>query len=177
MKIVFTGPPGSGKSSVFKYFENHKFYFTAPEVARDWIDWFKAHEPYNLPWNNREYFQQLIETHQVKAWIERSDYNKDSPVIFDRALPDEIGYRCYLKMDVPERLQKACKEKYRYDKVFYFPYWDEIYMSDETRVETKEEAQKIDSALRFGYLECGYELIEVPKGTIEERIDFIKKHK
>lgn len=171
MRVIFTGPPGSGKSSVFNHFEKDYFYSTSPEVAREWIDWFKKHEPYNLPWNNREYFQSLIETHQIKAWIKNGD-SKKVPLIFDRGLPDEVGYRKFLGMECPQRLLDNC-QKYRYDKVFYFPFWEEIYTQDETRIETVEQAEEIDMLLREGYAACGYELIEVPKESITERIVFI----
>ena len=63
----------------------------------------------------------------------------------------------------------------RYDTVFILPPWEEIYVSDNERLETFTEAKKLHRNLMMSYQELGYSPISVPKATIQERISFILK--
>ena len=58
-------------------------------------------------------------------------------------------------------------------KVIYLPSWQSIYIQTGVRHEKFCEAQKIDSILKKTYTDFKYELIEVPKASIEERLKFI----
>jgi predicted ATPase len=53
------------------------------------------------------------------------------------------------------------------------PPWEEIYVSDQERYENFEQAQLIHDHLVETYEKYGYELIEVPKDTLDKRILFI----
>jgi predicted ATPase len=53
------------------------------------------------------------------------------------------------------------------------PPWEEIYESDGERYENYEQAQQIYLHLKETYQNYGYELIEVPKDTVDNRILFI----
>jgi predicted ATPase len=171
MKIVLTGPPCSGKSSVIEQLKrkqrNSNF---VDEVARAEIEFFSNHEPHKLPWNDRDFFQNYVESIQLKNYV----YLEDNHLItfYDRCLVDEIGYRQYFYGESNVHLNEIC-QNYRYDKVFYFPLWEEIYTQDIVRIETIEEARKQDTLIRNGYLSVGYELIDVPKSSIDERVEFI----
>jgi predicted ATPase len=164
-RIVLTGPPCSGKSSVISAL-NIGGKTIVPEVARGAIAYFQEYEPHKLPWVNREFFQQYIETMELKNFIE----NKYA--IFDRGLTDQIAYRKFFEISECEKLVLNTT-LYKYDKVFFLPYWEEIYQQDGQRIETKEEALKIEKLLIEAYESAGYNLIFVPKLTIQERVVFI----
>jgi predicted ATPase len=57
--------------------------------------------------------------------------------------------------------------------VFVLPPWEDIYESDEARYENFEQAKLIYNHLLETYQNYGYHLIEVPRGTVEERIKYI----
>jgi predicted ATPase len=167
-RIVLTGPPCSGKSSIIHSLEL-KGKKIVHEVAREEISYFQKYEPHKLPWENRDFFQQHLETMELKNFIN----NKDA--IFDRGLVDQIAYRKYFSIPECEKLLLN-NSIYKYDKVFFLPFWEEIYQQDEQRIETKEEALKIEKLLVDAYTSFGYNLIFVPKTTIDERVSFILKN-
>jgi predicted ATPase len=176
-KYVFTGPPCSGKSSVFeKMKERYHAYHFIPEVARNAIKFFSDFESHKLPWVNREFFQNYVETIQLKNLVDIG-FKTDpaSPFIYDRGLVDEIPYREFFGMSQSKEIIELCK-KHRYDKIFYFPVWEEIYIKDEERIEELHEAKLLDALFRKVYDSFNYELIEMPKVSIEERIEFVLNH-
>ena len=80
-------------------------------------------------------------------------------------------------MDYTNQEYPSCfKEKssqFRYDYVFLFKPWKEIFISDNERYETFEESVIINTFLKKSYIEIGCTIIEVPFKTIGERADFI----
>ena len=66
-------------------------------------------------------------------------------------------------------LETHCYES----KVFIAPAWKKIYHQDSERLESFEEAIAIDKSLREIYQSFGYELVEIPLTTVEERVKFI----
>ena len=164
-RIVLTGTAGSGKSSVIDGLQVLG-YNIINEPAREVIAFLQENNPEHLPWNNRSKFQDLMEEKCISNWYN----NKEG--FFDRSLVDEIGYRNFYKHGIPETLLENCKI-YQYDKVFMFPFWEEIYKNDDIRKETPQEASAIFPYLVEGYQNTGYDVIIVPKVSISERIKFI----
>jgi predicted ATPase len=78
----------------------------------------------------------------------------------------------YIGDSYPAFFDQASKE-HAYSKVFVLPPWEDIYESDEARYENFEQAKLIFDHLKETYQTYGYSLIEVPTGTVEERINFI----
>ena len=62
-----------------------------------------------------------------------------------------------------------------YGKVFITPPWREIYKVDQERWETFEHVEEVHSDLMAAYRHFGYEPIEIPFGSVEERISFIEQ--
>ena len=58
-------------------------------------------------------------------------------------------------------------------KVFVTPPWVQIYKNDPIRTETFEEAEKIHHFIMKAYVDNGYELIDLPLATPDNRIEFI----
>ena len=98
---------------------------------------------------------------------------KNLKVVFiDRGIPDVVAYMDYIGDEYPEHFTKAC-ENYKYSKTFILPPWEEIYQSDTERYENFEQALEIQKHLIETYKKYGYDLIEVPKDTVENRILYI----
>ena len=64
-------------------------------------------------------------------------------------------------------------KQYRYTKVFQFLPWEDIYTSDNERYETFEQSVAISKHLYKAYESLGYEIINVPFNTVENRCHFI----
>ena len=66
--------------------------------------------------------------------------------------------------------------KNRYDEVLILPPWKEIYVQDNERMENFEQACGIHAQLENTYIQLGYKPVEVPFGTIENRLQFVIDH-
>ena len=64
-------------------------------------------------------------------------------------------------------------KNYRYDMVFIFPSWKEIYTKDDNRIEEYEEAIKISPFIYKIYDESSILSVEVPNMSVKERVEFI----
>ena len=63
---------------------------------------------------------------------------------------------------------------HRYEKiVFIAPPWVEIYSADKERKETEDELESIHEHLFDTYENLGYQLVELPKVSVESRQQFI----
>jgi predicted ATPase len=64
--------------------------------------------------------------------------------------------------------------KYQYcSKVFVLPSWKEIYVNDAERDHTFEHAEWVCSTVQEWYRRCRYQLIEVPRVSVEERCTYV----
>jgi predicted ATPase len=80
----------------------------------------------------------------------------------------------YIGDAYPSFFDQACKD-HKYNAIFVLPPWKDIYISDAERYENYEQAQLIHTHLMETYQKYGYSIIEVPKDTVEKRVDFIVK--
>ena len=168
MRIVLTGPPGAGKTSVIEKIEA-KGYSIVPEPARTLIEYYKVHSPELLPAlskENRKLFQLAIEETCIR------DFKSNLTGFFDRSILDEIGYRNRYDIAISPELDKAART-HRYNHIFIFPFWEEIYKNDSVRHETAEEAKIVAEFIHQAYVIYGYTPIIVPKMDVYKRVDFI----
>ena len=93
-------------------------------------------------------------------------------VFLDRGIPDVLAYMHYIGDSYPSFFDQACRD-HNYDRIFILPPWEEIYVSDDERYENYEQAKLIYNHLVETYEKYGYNLIEVPKGTVEERTNSV----
>ena len=99
-----------------------------------------------------------------------------------RALPiaEKIEYMRKVNLYRQKRYRENNKEKlkenskkYRYDYVFIFKPWKEIFVTDGERYESFKEAKIINTHIEKSYKDLNYSLIEVPFDTVENRSNFI----
>ncbi len=95
------------------------------------------------------------------------------PVFFDRGIVEAVGYAQLIGMPVPPAWH-ATLQRLRYAApVFVTPPWREIFVTDPERRKTWHEVVEDHEATVAAYRAAGYELVEVPRGSVEERAAFV----
>lgn len=172
-KIVITGGPSTGKTSVIQSLEKmgltclHEVIrnMTLEEKEQAGLESFtinpivSVQDPIQF---NTKLLQQRIAQHQS---IEGMDQNI---VFFDRGIPDVLAYMDCFGQKYDDTFTKAC-QTFRYDMVLMMPPWPEIHMVDNARFESYEESLRIHKCLTSTYEHFGYDLYTVPKVPVEER--------
>ncbi len=169
---VITGGPGVGKTTLLEGLQSDGFE-TVAEDARALIKSEMQKNGNALPWaDKRKYAIRMLEAsiHSFKNVRLRSAQNV---VFFDRSVVDALGYAAMEEISLPSALITAAKDCRYQKQVFILPPWAEIYKTDTERKQHWSEALHTFDCLKEAYLKLGYVLIEVPKGTVEERCRFV----
>lgn len=172
-KIIITGGPGSGKTSIIKTLEE-KGHSCLHEISRQIILEAKKKGISQLFLKEPLLFSELLLEGRIKQHAEAEKINSNL-VFIDRGVPDVVAYMDYFGNDYPPVFTQVCKE-YLYDMIFILPPWKGIYISDNERYESFEQAEIIHRHLFKSYTSSGYRPIEVPVGTLETRTSFILDH-
>jgi predicted ATPase len=170
LKILLTGGPGTGKTSVLNELNNLE-YECFSEVSRDVILEAKKKGIDQLFLSKPLLFSELILKEREQQYINAMK-SKSEIIFFDRGIPDIHAYLDYFRAEYPPIFKEKSKQC-TYDKIFHFSPWKKIHETDNERYESFEKTSKIDIYLRKAYLELGYKLINVPFGSLKERTDFI----
>ena len=125
-----------------------------------------------MPWVDLDAFTERV-------WQMRND-QFDGAVLkkinfYDRTNVDAFAYLNKGQLALKDHWEADLKAQ-RFEKVFILPVWPEIHSLDSERTETLEECIEVEAYLREAYTSLGYELIEVPKMSVEERVAFIERH-
>ncbi len=167
-RIVLTGAPGAGKTAVLNALAS-RGYECIPKSARAII---RARKERNLSARPPpvEFASEILS-------LDLDHYRRtaaaDGLVFFDRGILDALCMGNQVGALSPE-LAKRYLSDYRYfHKVFAFPPWKEIYATDTERDQTYQDAVRVHEVLMDWYLQCGYELVEVPAMRVDERCTFI----
>lgn len=168
--IVIIGGPGTGKTTIIDGLIK-KGYCCYPEISREVTMEAKKQGIEQLFLENPLLFSELLLEGRKKQFTNAQ--NESHEIVFlDRGIPDVLAYMHYIGDSYPSFFDAACRE-HIYTKIFILPPWEEIYVSDDARYENYEQAKLIYNHLTETYQNYGYELIEVPKNSLEERIFFI----
>ena len=165
--FVITGGPGSGKTTLIEALAAAGFAHTV-EAGRAVIQEQLASGGDTLPWRNPAAFAEQMLERDIRSY--ETAEAQPGPVIFDRGIPDVIGYLRLSGLQVPAQMMKAA-ETFRYHRrVFIAPPWREIYVQDAERKQDFDEARRTYDAMVRIYTELGYELVELPRVSVEERV-------
>ncbi|KQC33715.1 ATPase [Nonlabens sp. YIK11] len=169
-RILLIGGPGSGKTTLIHAIEqagytvHHEISRMVTQRAQEQgIDQLFLEDP--MAFSNE----------LLQGRIEQFESASSGINFYDRGIPDVPAYHKFTGDPIPDSYQDA-SEKYQYDAVFYLPPWKEIYQSDNERYESYDQAVTIGSILAHYYQDLNYEIVEVPKASVEERLEFILKH-
>ena len=163
-KVIITGPPGSGKTSIISELIKLK-YNCIDEVARDFA------EETNQNINS-------IDNHSEKIILDKriNQYNscKKGLYFFDRGVFDSLAYLKFKNLDVDNELWHSLILKYKYYKnIFFAPAWENIYKNDNKRNEDYKTAELIGKILLETYKQCKYNVIMIPKTSVKKRAQFV----
>ena len=168
LRIIITGGPGTGKSSLLAALER-KGYRCFPEVSRIIIAEQQAAGGDLFPWGNmaafaEECFRRMqLQLAELPAGVS----------FFDRGVPDIAAYMRRYGLDVPSQYLSVAG--IYSSSVLICPPWPEIFKNDPQRPETFEETCLLHRHLVETYTSLGFEMVEMPKISIEERALWVAK--
>jgi predicted ATPase len=168
--VVILGGPGTGKSTIIEGLSalGHCCY---PEISRQvTIEAQQQGIEQLFVTNSLLFSEKLLEGR--KKQYESAVLEPHSVVFLDRGIPDVLAYMHFIGDPYPTHFETPCHEK-KYTKAFLLPPWEEIYHADLERYESFDQAVTIQKHLIETYQKYGYDLVEVPKDKVENRIQFI----
>ncbi|MEQ9125564.1 MAG: AAA family ATPase [Alphaproteobacteria bacterium] len=169
---VVTGGPGAGKTTLLDRLARDGV-ATVPEAGRGVIQAQSAIDGPALPWRDKALFARLILGWELRSYREATASPDGGPVLFDRGIPDVIGYRRLEGLPIPDHLVRAA-EACRYNpQVFVAPPWPAIYRQDAERRQDLETAERTYAAMAAIYTDLGYALTELPRTDVETRAAFV----
>ena len=168
--FVITGGPGSGKSTLTGALSELGIRHM-PEGGRAIIQDQVAIGGSALPWSDRRSFAELMMAWELRSY--REALSRSGVVLFDRGIPDVVGYLTLCGLQIPPHMLRAAGS-FRYNRqVFIAPPWPEIYVRDEDRKQSFDEAVATYDAMVRVYSEQGYELTPLPKTSVAGRARFV----
>jgi predicted ATPase len=168
--IVIIGGPGTGKTTIIDGLVENG-YCCYPEISRQVTAQAQQQGIEQLFLENPLLFSELLLEGRKKQFLD-AHQEPHNIVFLDRGIPDVLAYMHYIGDAYPAFFDQACKD-HKYNSVFVLPPWQDIYVSDAERYENYEQAVLIHEHLMETYQKYGYSIIEVPKDTVENRMDFI----
>jgi predicted ATPase len=166
-KIILTGGPGSGKSSLILRLEQLGEY-TIKESAEDIIKYNGALGN-TQPWNDPN-FQKWIynlqkqREEQIPQGIQR--------IFIDRGIPDGLGYCKHFNQEPFKELVQESQRLDYHNQIFLIKNLGHCQKTN-VRREDLSEALKLETALKESYQDLGYNIVKVPQLPLKERTEFI----
>lgn len=167
---ILTGGPGSGKTSVISALRARGF-ACVDEVGRQIIREQRAQGGNAHHDGDRLAYRELMFSRSLSTYQTAS--LSQGPVFFDRGLPDLVGYSALIGAPVPDHISIAAAMFRSNKRVFIFPPWIEIYAKDSERGQDFAEAVATWRAMADAYQAMDYDLLEVPRLSVAERVYFI----
>lgn len=168
--IVIVGGPGSGKTTIIEALSENG-HCCYPEISRQITLEARKRGIEQLFLEQPILFSELLLEGRKKQF-EKAGTELSEVVFLDRGIPDILAYMHYSGDSYPSFFDSASREN-RYDQIFLLPPWKEIYVCDDARYENFEQASLIYKHLKETYSQYSYDCIEVPKDSVEKRIEFI----
>jgi predicted ATPase len=168
-RIVITGAPGGGKSSLIDAAAAAGI-AVQPEVARAIL---QAMGGMALRRDEPLAFASAMLNAEHAAY---EAAQSGGVTLYDRGFPDIAGFLTVEGFPIPREIDAACQDL-RYDgPIFRAPPWAAIYAQDAERIQTYDEAIASDTAICAVWRAYGYNLINLPFAPVQERLRFILQH-
>lgn len=170
--FVVTGGPGSGKTTLIQALAAQGISHM-PEAGRAIIQDQVAIGGTALPWSDRLAFAELMLGWEMRSYREAQALA--GPVLFDRGVPDVVGYLRLSGLPVPPHIERAASALRYHRRVLIAPPWPAIFTQDKERRQSLEEAEATCRAMVEVYAGLGYELVPLPLAPVPERIRFLRQ--
>lgn len=171
-RYVLTGGPGVGKTTVIQALAKWG-YQTVPEVYALLYERAAQAQMLGTFFADPVALYARILEEQIAF---ESTLDPKMPVFLDRSAIDIIAFAQYFKVPLSDAFC-AKIEKQQYDLIFFLnPLPEYLYRQCAQRKETFGEAAYMHKLIKEVYVQSGYherQLIDVPFGTIAERMQFI----
>jgi predicted ATPase len=171
--IVISGCSGGGKSTLISELEKQG-YSVIPEVGRRvYQERMKVKKEFTA-----EDYKNICEEIIAKSVIAYQHAEKIiSPladaIFFDRCFLECVSYYQSLKIKDSDKYDELVSDSRYFPTIFMTPPWKDIYCQDDERKHSFEDALAEYQLLLKYYPRFGYDLIELPKTSVQERIEFI----
>lgn len=172
-KFVITGASGGGKSTLINALSNAG-HATVSEAGRQIVTEQMASNGSALPWMDRIAFMDLLFERSIAAF-DTADTSSGQAVFFDRSFIEAIAYGAVIGRDPLQSMLEAAAERRFENPVFVCPPWPEIFARDAERRHDLDFAIRDYEANVAAYSASGYELTEIPRVSVEERVAFIAR--
>lgn len=168
--FVLTGGSSSGKSSIIAALEE-RGHICVPEAGRIVVQEENASGGDGQPWVNLGRFADLIFEKALSAF--ETHQHIIEPVFFDRSFIEALSCAKALTREIPQEHLDVVRSHRFNGTIFVTSPWQDIFTNDAERKTTLEAAERDYDVNIATYRESGYEPVEVPRLSVEERVQFI----
>jgi predicted ATPase len=177
--MIITGAPGTGKTAIIDALRARGLLGIA-EPAREIIAEQRAIGGFGVWERDTRLFLELLLSRsiaQFKGSKILDNSSKSHPfsartIFYDRGIPDCLAYAAMAGVKL-SHFENAAYQ-YRYEaKVWILPPWEEIYECDDERQISFVDTCRFHDLLVEQYSRVGYELKEVERGSVKDRVDKI----
>ena len=166
---VMTGAPGTGKTAILRRLAG--LVRCVDEPAREILAEQRAARGDGVPQRNASRFVELLLSRAIEKHEEAM--RAEGAILFDRGVPDCVAYAERLEAD-PAPSERAARIHRYHPVVLVARPWAEIYGTDEERTIDFDGTLAFQESIERAYERAGYTLLEIPRGTIEERASFVR---
>jgi predicted ATPase len=171
-RYIFTGTPGAGKTKTLQALKE-KGYTVISEAVTDLIADCQMNGVME-PWTDPMFIEAIVFCQKQRQIEAEGDFQ-----LYDRSPFCTIALEKYLKFQpvasLLEEANRCIKLDIYSNKVFFFENLGFI-QNTEIRKISYEESLIFEKIHLDVYKDFGFDVIMVPRGTIEERCNFIEKH-
>ncbi|MGB3472067.1 MAG: AAA family ATPase [Erythrobacter sp.] len=169
--VVLSGCSGGAKSTLLSRLGCDGFAIVL-EPGRRIVDEELRRQGTALPWVNMVAFAERAL--ELAAADRKKTLRENGWVFFDRGLVDAaVALQHATGRSFHDTL--ASFERY-HERVFLTPPWPEIFTTDDSRQHGLADAIADYDRLLIAFRQLKYETIIVPKGSVQERADFVRSH-
>jgi predicted ATPase len=166
--IVITGAPGAGKTTLLLALQTRGHQIVA-DSARTIIH--DRRRRGLSPRPDPYAFAQETLRMDIENFVRHAA--SPGPVFFERGVLDALcALDCVTPLDDGELSIWLSKYQY-FPNVFVLPPWKAIYVNDAERDHTSEHAESVNRMVLEWYRRCGYQVLEVPRVSVDERCTFV----
>jgi predicted ATPase len=166
---ILTGAPGTGKTTLLDRVDDGVR--RVPEPARRVLAEQRAVGGSATPERDPRAFVECL----LRMTIDdhAAERSLGGTAVFDRGVPDCIAYATVLGVDPAAATRAAATHRYAREVLLLEP-WEQIYTGDDERTMTYAATIPFHAALIDAYERSGYDLVVIPRGSIEERLAFVR---